>query len=217
MRIAIVSLAALGLALAACGSSTEQRAATGGLAGAGTGALVGGPVGAVAGAAVGGVGGAALDEGVEKKAERGIEQAKGEDTASGTSSHAATSSGRSADRPSKDEVRRAQQALKSQGLYTAKVDGVMGPKTREALRQFQAREGLQQTAQLDRATQQRLAGGGASTGQGGSATGGGALGAGASSTGTSSTGAGSTPSTGTGTSNSTGAPGGVTGGGGTTR
>jgi peptidoglycan hydrolase-like protein with peptidoglycan-binding domain len=164
MRIAIVGLAALGLALAACGSDTEQRAASGGLAGAGTGALVGGPIGAVAGAAIGGVGGAALDEGVDKKAERGIEQAKGGDA--GTSARS--------DRAGKDEIRRAQQALKAQGLYSDKIDGVRGPKTREALRQFQAREGLQQTARLDSATQQRLAASsatGTTTGHGSAAAG----------------------------------------------
>ncbi len=51
MRKTLPLLVAAGLALtlAACGHSTEQRAATG----AATGAVVGGPVGAVAGAAVG--------------------------------------------------------------------------------------------------------------------------------------------------------------------
>jgi peptidoglycan hydrolase-like protein with peptidoglycan-binding domain len=171
MRIAIASLAALGLALAlaACGSSTEQRAASGGLAGAGTGALVGGPVGAVAGAAIGGTGGAVLDEGVDKKAERAADKATGDKTAASGS----TSSGSTA-RPTRDEVRRAQQALKSQGLYTDKIDGIVGPKTRTALRQYQAREGLQQTATLDSATRQHLMGRGSTTsgqGSGGASTG----------------------------------------------
>jgi hypothetical protein len=204
MRIAIVTIAALGLALAACGSDKEQRAASGGLTGAGTGALVGGPVGAVAGAAIGGVGGAALDEGVDKKAERAVDEAKADNNASGATGRAGTASGRSADRPSKDEIRRAQQALKAQGLYTDKVDGIMGPKTKNALRQYQAREGLQQTATLDSATRQRLAGSaprtGATAGQGTTMRSGAA---------------------GTGTSNSTGAAGDATGGaasgGGTTR
>jgi hypothetical protein len=51
MRKSLTLLAAAGLAvaLAACGHTTEQRAATG----AATGAVVAGPVGAVAGAAAG--------------------------------------------------------------------------------------------------------------------------------------------------------------------
>ena len=48
-RFAILVLTALGLGLSACGTTTEQRAATG----AAAGAVVAGPVGAVAGAAVG--------------------------------------------------------------------------------------------------------------------------------------------------------------------
>jgi hypothetical protein len=36
----------------------------------------------------------------------------------------------------KVQVTRLQQALQDQGYYTAKVDGVMGPKTRQALRQY---------------------------------------------------------------------------------
>jgi hypothetical protein len=41
------------LLLAACGETTEERAATGGLGGAAAGAVVGGPVGAVVGGAAG--------------------------------------------------------------------------------------------------------------------------------------------------------------------
>ena len=53
------------LLLAACGSNTEQRAATGGLGGMAAGALIGGPVGAVAGAAVGAGAGTAVSKGVQ--------------------------------------------------------------------------------------------------------------------------------------------------------
>ncbi len=67
-RIAVIAapLAAL-LALAACGSSTEERAATGALGGAAAGAVVGGPPGAVVGGAAGAAGGTVLDEGVDEK------------------------------------------------------------------------------------------------------------------------------------------------------
>jgi hypothetical protein len=57
------------LLLAACGSNTEERAATGGLSGAAAGAVVGGPVGAVVGGAVGAGAGTALDKGLEEEAE----------------------------------------------------------------------------------------------------------------------------------------------------
>lgn len=49
--IKLLPVIGLGLALAACGTNTEQRAATG----AATGAVIAGPVGAVAGAATGAV------------------------------------------------------------------------------------------------------------------------------------------------------------------
>jgi hypothetical protein len=60
-----IALGAATILLAACGGTTEERAATGGLGGAAAGALVGGPVGAVVGAAAGATGGAVMDEGVD--------------------------------------------------------------------------------------------------------------------------------------------------------
>lgn len=238
MRISRVSLAAVAVALAACGSSMEQRAATGGLAGAGSGAIIGGPVGAAAGAAVGAVIGAVLPEGVDQTARRGIDYVQentyaqrdtgvarrdagvsgSSATASGTSappSGSTSATGSSADRPSKDEIRRAQQALQAQGLYDARIDGIIGPKTREALRQFQAREGLEQTARLDGPTRQRLAGGagtGSSMPQGTGPAGGGAQGgmAPGSESGSGSAGQPDGPAGGTGTDS--GAMGGTTGG-----
>jgi peptidoglycan hydrolase-like protein with peptidoglycan-binding domain len=185
MRIAVLSLAALGLALAACGNTDEKRAASGGLAGAGTGLLVGGPVGAAVGAAAGGLGGAALDEGAEKKAERAVSDIKNGDRASPDMTAGSGASSPSSAKAKTADVRRAQEALKERGLYTAEVDGRMGPKTKQALREFQRREGLPETATLDNRTMQRLAGasptrtgsatGGAST----TASGGGSTGAGA--------------------------------------
>jgi hypothetical protein len=50
------------LFLAACGETTEQRAATGGLGGAAAGMVIGGPVGAVIGGAAGATGGAGREE-----------------------------------------------------------------------------------------------------------------------------------------------------------
>lgn len=58
--VKIAPVAAMALALAACGSTMEQRAATGALGGAVAGQVIGGNTGStVAGAAIGAVAGAA--------------------------------------------------------------------------------------------------------------------------------------------------------------
>ena len=59
MRIITVFFLLGGLALAACGESTEQRAASGGLIGGAAGLAVGAPI---AGAAIGAGAGAVTDE-----------------------------------------------------------------------------------------------------------------------------------------------------------
>jgi hypothetical protein len=60
-KLAVVSLIAL--SLAACGHTRTERAASGGLIGAGAGALIGGDVtGALVGGAVGAAGGYATGE-----------------------------------------------------------------------------------------------------------------------------------------------------------
>jgi Putative peptidoglycan binding domain len=54
------------------------------------------------------------------------------------------------------DIRQAQEALKSQGLDPGPIDGVMGPQTRQALRAFQSSNGLKQTGMLDAETKQKL-------------------------------------------------------------
>lgn len=54
------------------------------------------------------------------------------------------------------QIRRAQEALKAEGHDPGPIDGVMGPKTQEALRQFQRQENLQETGRLDRQTAEKL-------------------------------------------------------------
>jgi len=58
----IIPAAAVGLMLTACGSTLEQRAATGALGGAAAGAVVDGGRGALIGGAAGAVGGAVVNE-----------------------------------------------------------------------------------------------------------------------------------------------------------
>jgi peptidoglycan hydrolase-like protein with peptidoglycan-binding domain len=56
-------------------------------------------------------------------------------------------------------VREAQQALKTKGLYSGRIDGIMGPRMKTAISQFQRRNGLPQTAMLDQETLSRLVSG----------------------------------------------------------
>jgi Putative peptidoglycan binding domain len=58
--------------------------------------------------------------------------------------------------PDQKLVREAQIALRDAGFYPGRIDGVMGPRTRAALREFQASQGLPQTGRLDTTTQREL-------------------------------------------------------------
>lgn len=55
-----------------------------------------------------------------------------------------------------EKIRKAQQALKDKGHYEGEVDGIMGPKTREAMKKFQKAEGIQETGRLDAETMAKL-------------------------------------------------------------
>jgi peptidoglycan DL-endopeptidase LytE len=54
------------------------------------------------------------------------------------------------------EVKEVQQKLKSESLYKGNVDGILGPETQQALKQFQKKNNLQQTGRLDDQTEQKL-------------------------------------------------------------
>jgi hypothetical protein len=71
-------------------------------------------------------------------------------------SQSAMNGGMSGGHASRDEAMHAQQALKAENLYHGNIDGIIGPKTREALAQFQKQQGLKQTSALDPATMQAL-------------------------------------------------------------
>ncbi|MCB9383252.1 MAG: peptidoglycan-binding protein [Bryobacterales bacterium] len=55
-----------------------------------------------------------------------------------------------------DDTRKAQAKLAAMGYYEGNVDGVMGPNTEEAIREFQAKHKLTQTGQLDANTRKKL-------------------------------------------------------------
>jgi peptidoglycan hydrolase-like protein with peptidoglycan-binding domain len=55
-----------------------------------------------------------------------------------------------------EQVKAAQEALKDKGMDPGPADGVMGPKTRQALREFQKKEGLKESGRLDAETMDKL-------------------------------------------------------------
>jgi hypothetical protein len=57
---------------------------------------------------------------------------------------------------SNEDVRSAQQALRERGLDPGPIDGVMGPRTSAAIRDFQQQENLNVTGQLDAETRAKL-------------------------------------------------------------
>jgi peptidoglycan hydrolase-like protein with peptidoglycan-binding domain len=69
------------------------------------------------------------------------------------------------------DIKQVQEALKNQGHDPGPIDGVMGPKTRQALRAFQQAKNLKATGQLDSETTSALgvsATGSSPSGMGGS-------------------------------------------------
>jgi peptidoglycan hydrolase-like protein with peptidoglycan-binding domain len=57
---------------------------------------------------------------------------------------------------SREQVKKAQQALKDKGHYDGDIDGLVGPKTRDAMKKFQKAEGIQETGRLDAETMAKL-------------------------------------------------------------
>jgi peptidoglycan hydrolase-like protein with peptidoglycan-binding domain len=104
-----------------------------------------------------GIGGAALDFAAD--ADDVSNPSGNMPSASGTSHHWLNAANLS-----KDDIRWAQVELHTMGLYNGSLDGVIGPKTKQALLGFQESNGLGQTATLDQQTADALIG---STGVGG--------------------------------------------------
>lgn len=55
-----------------------------------------------------------------------------------------------------EAVRQIQQKLKEQGQYDGQVDGIWGPNTKQAVRQFQQQHGMSATGNLSFATLQQM-------------------------------------------------------------
>lgn len=73
-----------------------------------------------------------------------------------TSARETSSSGRMARGGSAANVKEAQQALKDKGYDPGPVDGVMGTKTKDAIKSFQSASNLQATGTLDAQTADKL-------------------------------------------------------------
>ena len=56
----------------------------------------------------------------------------------------------------KDDVRTAQQALQDKGFNPGPIDGIMGPRTKAALSDFQTKENMKVTGSLDKETKAKL-------------------------------------------------------------
>src|SRR5439155_25791362 len=55
-----------------------------------------------------------------------------------------------------DTIKAVQTKLRTAGLYDGQVDGIVGPKTRDAIKQYQSQAGLQQSGRLDQPTLAKL-------------------------------------------------------------
>jgi peptidoglycan hydrolase-like protein with peptidoglycan-binding domain len=60
----------------------------------------------------------------------------------------------------RNEVEQVQQKLQADNLYSGKIDGRLGPETRQALRSYQKQNNLRVTARLDRETHDSILGNG---------------------------------------------------------
>jgi hypothetical protein len=150
------------------GGGGAVGAVLGGIAGGGKGAVVGGVLGAGAGVAA-----VLLSKGVEAEVRSGtpfgiqlaqplivresfISEERLESSAK--SSAGPKPEPRRPEPPlsSPEMIRRAQAALKDQGYYEGQVDGIMGPRTSQALRTYQREHNLPETGKLDPETARSL-------------------------------------------------------------
>jgi peptidoglycan hydrolase-like protein with peptidoglycan-binding domain len=77
-------------------------------------------------------------------------------SASGDKQSRSASAGGQSQTGGDERIKQVQQTLKDQGHDAGPVDGVMGPKTQAALKEFQSAKGLKDSGQLDRETMAAL-------------------------------------------------------------
>lgn len=168
MRRQLTVLGLASLLLTGCGSTTGERAATAGLTGLAAGGLAGGPVGALVGGGIGAtVGALAPESGVTmgKKAANmvlpnefkgpAVAEQGGEATGSGTS-RPPMPAAQMGPNLTPDLIKSAQQRLRHDGFYHARIDGIAGPQTERAVFEFQQKQGLPETGRLDGPTLNKM-------------------------------------------------------------
>ena len=139
----IFSIISLCLLISACGTTPEERGISGAGIGAGAGAIVGAVTGlsviegAVLGAVAGGLTGALTKEESVNLGEPAWKQGSNQATPSTT-----TAAYQSPASGSKSTVMEIQRGLQNLGYNPGPIDGINGPKTREAIRLYQKDHGL---------------------------------------------------------------------------
>jgi hypothetical protein len=143
--------AALFVLLTGCGSTTADREATGGLLGLGLGVLAAGPIGGIVGAGVGLAGGAVAPESVDVTGKRIVARNLPASVKPPPPPTTPTSARLPASQASVSTqlVMKAQEHLTKDGLYNSRTDGIVGPKTRQAILSYQQHENLPRTGTLD--------------------------------------------------------------------
>jgi peptidoglycan hydrolase-like protein with peptidoglycan-binding domain len=147
MKARMLGAVALGLMVAACGTNPEDRVTGGAAAGAATGAGIGafgGPAGALAGAAIGG-GAGAVTGAMTEPSQVNLGEPVWNDP--NVRVPGVTNDGsRSSTRASSD-TRELQRALSQRGYDVGPIDGVYGPRTRQAVLDYQRQHNMQATGQ----------------------------------------------------------------------
>ncbi|WP_137180085.1 peptidoglycan-binding protein [Roseomonas sp. AR75] len=173
MKTRMLGALALGLITAACGVNQQDRVGGGAAAGAATGAGVGalaGPPGVLAGAAIGAGAGAATGAATEPSTLNLGEppwsnpDARVPGTQMGSNARSSGSSSYRGSGMASSDTRALQRALNNRGYDAGPADGVYGPRTRQAVMDWQRANNMQATG---RPSQQMAA----SLGLGSSATG----------------------------------------------
>jgi peptidoglycan hydrolase-like protein with peptidoglycan-binding domain len=147
MRSRTLGVVALALLAAACGTNREDRvtggAATGAAAGAGVGAL-GGPPGMLAGAAIGGGVGAVTGATTDANQVNLGEPVWNDPN---VRVPGVTGSGSRGSAQASGQTRDLQRALSQRGFDPGPVDGIYGPRTRQAVMDWQRQNNMQVTGQ----------------------------------------------------------------------
>ena len=108
----------------------------------------------------------------EDKAERAKDRAEGKGDTVGdkldrtvdkTKAKARELKNKASNKMDRGDTRNMQQALQAKGYNPGPIDGIHGPRTSAALREYQKAEGLKVTGQMDGETRQRLMAGSASS------------------------------------------------------